>query len=452
MTPSGLPPDPRRDAATVLVEALSGRATSTDLLNRALSRYPADRTRDASLLHELVLGVLRRHLALRAVIEPHVRGPWDRLEPSLRAVLECAAYQALFLARIPPHARVGAAVDAARVLSGEGGSRLVNGVCRSFERTVGPDLLASLPPAVLHSVPEAVLARMEAAAGRPIEPGELAALSERAPSVYRVNRRFADRDAALARLSELGEGCGPTAFAIDGISVSEAVASRVQPLVPGLLLPQDEASQLVVEALAPRDGERVADLCAGRGVKTAQILSVAPGADVLAVDRTGRRLHEASALALAQGLPALRTLAGDAATLPAGLRGTFDAVLLDAPCTGIGTLRRRPEVRYVRRPGDFAAAAAIQERLLRGAVDLVAPGGRLVYAVCSFAPEEGEDVVRRVLADRPDLSIEPVDGAVPAPIRRPDGTCLSLPWRDGMDGFYFARLRRNLSPTSESGR
>lgn len=443
MTRSDLPPDPRRDAAITLVEALSGHSTSTDLLNRALSRYPPERARDASLLHELVLGVLRRHLALRSVLEPLVRGPWDRLEPELRAVLECAAYQALFLSRIPPHARVGSAVDAARALSGEGGSRLVNGVCRAFERTLASDPLATLPPALLHSVPQAVLARMEAAAGRPVEPAELAVLSERAPSVYRVNRRFSDRNAALARLSELGDGCGPTAFATDGISVSEAVAARVLPLVPGLLLPQDEASQLVVEALGPRNGERIADLCAGRGVKTTQILAFAPGADVLAVDRTGRRLHEALALAAAQGLAAPRTLAGDAATLPASLRGTFDAVLLDAPCTGIGTLRRRPEVRYVRRPGDFATAAAIQERLLRGAVELVAPGGRLVYAVCSFAPEEGEDVVRRVLSDRPDLSIKPVDGTVTAPIRRPDGTCLSLPWRDGMDGFFFARLRKD---------
>jgi 16S rRNA (cytosine967-C5)-methyltransferase len=241
----------------------------------------------------------------------------------------------------------------------------------------------------------------------------------------------------VAALAAHGVRARPSTIAPGGVVVEEGAAPGLPDVVPSLAIPQDEASQLVAAALAVAPGERVADLCAGTGVKTTQLLAAA-GAPVLAVDLDGRKLRRLVETARAMDLPVPDVLACDILSLPPDLDGTFDAVLLDAPCTGIGTLVRRPEVRYLRKEADFGRAARLQETLLDRAVRLVRPGGRLVFAVCSFAPEEGPGVVAAVMSRRPGLSIEPL--VAPPSMVRPDGTLRTLPWRDGVDGFYVARL------------
>jgi 16S rRNA (cytosine967-C5)-methyltransferase len=290
-------------------------------------------------------------------------------------------------------------------------------------------------------VPAPLLARVRAADPGPFDDALLASLAEDAPSTLRANRAAASRDAVLADLAARGVTARPTAWAPDGLVVDAGTPLADRTLVPRLLVPQDEASQLVVEALAPRDGETVLDLCAGTGIKTSQVLALAPKATVRAVDLDGRKLARCVDLCRAMGLPPPATTAADARTLPdAGLAATADAVLLDAPCTGLGTLVRRPEVRYVRTDGDVAAAAALQAQILDAAARLLKPGGRLVYAVCSFTDDEGPAVVRAALDRLPGLCLAPI--ALDAPFRLPDGTLRMLPWRHGMDGFYVACLRR----------
>ncbi len=433
--------NPRVDAPLALVEVLSGRCRSTDRVNEARSSWPGD-PRDAALFQALLMGVLRHRMALAAVLRPFLRRPLDDAPPRVREALLCLALQALYLQRVPAHARLSATVDAARQLGGESAARFVNAVGRALERRLGEgDPREGLPPEVLASVPAPLLAAIRAADPGPWDDALLAPLAAPAPSTLRVNRHVATRDAAIADLATRGIVARPTPYAADGLVVDEGTPLGDRSLVPRLLVPQDEASQLVVEALAPRDGETVLDLCAGTGIKTSQILAMAPGASVRAVDLDGRKLARCVALCRAMGLPAPATLAADARTLADGdLAGTADAILLDAPCTGLGTLVRRPEVRYVRRGQDIAAAAALQAELLRAAARLLKPGGRLAYAVCSFTVEEGAEVVARALADRPFLAPDPI--AIGAPFRRPDGTLAILPWRHGMDGFFVARLRR----------
>lgn len=432
--------DPRRDAADVLLRVLDGRARSTDLLNETLAAYPAD-ARDAGLLHELVMGVLRRRLALEAVLGRLVRRPLDRTRPEILEILMILAYSALFLGRIPPHARVHAAVEAARRVGGEPAARFVNAVGRGLERLLADgDPLAGLAPAVRASVPAWVDAAAHAADPEPWDDATYDALAGRSATTLRAHGGAAGRDALLGRLGELGIAAAPARWSPDGVVLEGGAPLRLPELVPRRAVPQDEASQLVVHALAPRDGERIADLCAGVGIKTSQVLGLAPGASVLAVDLDGRRLDRADALCRDAGPGRPERLAADARRLPDALAGTFDAVLLDAPCTGLGTLVRRPEVRYVRRPGDVDAAASLQGDLLAAAMRLVRPGGRLVYAVCSFAPAEGDAIVDRTLAASPGFAREPVP--LDGPFVGADGALRTLPWRHGMDGFVAVRLRR----------
>jgi 16S rRNA (cytosine967-C5)-methyltransferase len=420
---------------------MTGRERSTDVLNRILTERKAE-PRDAGLLHELVMGVLRRRLALEAVVSTFIRRPLDSADPLVVEILLVMAYQALFLGRVPSHARVSSAVDAARRAKGEGASRFVNAVGRALEDSLarGIDLLGPLEPSVRTSIPPFILEQARRIEGAAWTDDLLESLALPAPVSLRVNRRVSDREGLVAILDGMGSAPTNSPWARDGVRVADGSPLRSRKVIPRLAIPQDEASQLVVEALVPRDGERILDLCAGVGVKTSQILATAPGSDVLAVDLDPARLQRAVALCRAMELPAPGTLACDARHMPADLDGRFDAILLDAPCTGLGTLVRRPEVRYVRRNEDIARAASMQREILGAAVRLLRPGGRIVYAVCSFATEEGQDVLASVLAQRPDLSREPAPG--PDSLRTPDGDLLTLPWRHGMDGFHIAMLRR----------
>ena len=208
---------------------------------------------------------------------------------------------------------------------------------------------------------------------------------------------------------------------------------------------QDAAAAMPARLLAPQAGERIADLCAAPGGKTAQL--AAAGAQVLAVDRSRERLAR-----LTENLARLRLEAeirvADATALPE--RGAFDAVLVDAPCSSTGTLRRHPDVAWTKSEADIAALAAIQTRLIDAAIALVRPGGRIVYCTCSLEPEEGEAQARTALERHPRLAREPilpeeVGGLAAAVTRKGDLRILPshalLPEAPGLDGFFAARFR-----------
>lgn len=433
--------NPRVDAALALVETLSGRSRSTDVLNRFLPAYTGRRSRDASFLHELVMGVLRRRMALESILSGLLTRSLSKTEPLVRELLLSMAYQAIFLSRVPSHARVSASVDAARTVSGEAASRFVNAIGRALERKLADsDILEGMSPRLRYSMPDPILDRMKEILGRSPNAGEYASTALTAPSVFRVNRAVASRQEVLQKLEEAGIEAHETPHAPDGLVAHSPGVLRTAGLVPRFLVPQDEASQLVVEALDPQPGERILDLCAGTGIKTSQILGRAPGTAVVAVDRDSDKLDGCLSLCRSMGLPEPEILVRDVRHLVNSMKGTADAVLVDAPCTGIGTLVRRPEVRYLRAESDFKSASRLQAGILSSAVDLLAPGGRLVYAVCSFAREEGPEVVKGVLETRKDVEIG--ETLPDRPFGQPDGSLLTLPWGYGMDGFYVVTLRK----------
>jgi 16S rRNA (cytosine967-C5)-methyltransferase len=420
----------RKTAHRILDAVLDQRKSLDDAL--AAARWDGIEGRDRALVRMLVATALRRlgqidDLIARAVEK---KPPKDE---SVLNVLRLGAAQLLFL-DIPAHAAVSTTVSLCegRLARARG---FVNAVLRRVERE-GAGWREAQDALVLNTPPW-LRQRWEAAYGDAAARGFAEAHLSNDPPLDLTLKK----DAA-AWAEKLG-----------GIALSETTVRLVRAgaiedlpgFEQGAWWVQDAAAALPARLLHVKPGERIADLCAAPGGKTAQL--AAAGASVVAVDQSARRLER-----LQQNLDRLRlkaeTVAADAAVWSS--TAPFDAVLLDAPCSATGTLRRHPDIAWSKAPGDIPALAALQARLLAHAATMVKPGGRLVFSTCSLEPEEGEAQARAFLATQPDWNLEPVRGdeisflsdAVAA-----EGFVRTRPSmladRGGIDGFFIARFRRN---------
>lgn len=435
------PHDARGVALLVLGQLEEEEAFLQPALQSAAAKARLD-ARDRGLALELVMGVERWRLRLDHALAPHVQRGLEQTEPTARRLLRLAAYQLLFLDRIPPRAAVHSAVELARSWMGERAAGFVNGVLRGLTRSEPSwpegDDVASI--AVRTSTPEWLVARWSLAGGAAFAVAMAEAHNRPAPLTVRAAGPAPDRDALAERLRAEGATVQATAHAPDGLHVSghpspfEGAAFR-----DGWWQAQDEASQLVVRLLDPQPGERVWDACAAPGGKTRYISRlmgdrgavVATDVHPTKAERLGRALRGRASVAVHHR----DVVEGP----PPGER--FDRVLLDAPCTALGIMRRHPEIKWRRGPADIEARAALQARLLDAAADAVRPGGLLVYSVCSDTAEEGPDQLAAFVERRPDFTVErPDDTALPL---ADDGTLRLDPHRHGADGFFAARLRRD---------
>lgn len=441
--PRRLTPDARRVAAEILLRVETTGAFADVLLARRLADTPLAPPEQA-LATRLVFGTL----AWQGRLDFHLDGllrttPVARLDPPVRAALRLGLYQLLFLARVPAYAAVGASVDLARV-AGRGATGLVNAVLRraAAAREAGlplPDSATNpiLRLAVEWSHPAWLVARWASELGTEGLPALLAADNAQAPTVVRANRGRTTRAALAAELATAGIAASPCRFAPDGLAL-EGGGARLRGLAAwreGRLAFQGEASQLVVALLGLAPGSVLLDACAAPGGKATY--AAEHGAKVTALDRRAGGVRRLAGEAARLGLH-LRAVAGDARRPP--LRGPFDAVLVDAPCSGLGTLRRHPELRWRRRPEDVARLAGLQQEILAGVAPLVRPGGVLVYAVCTLTHEETAGAVDAFRTAHPRFALE--DAAGPLPVAVTAGPFLrTLPHRQGLDGFFAARLR-----------
>ena len=364
-------------------------------------------------------------------------------------MLRLGAHQLLAM-RVPSHAAVSATVDLARSRTGPASAGLVNAVLRAVGEhdlagwidRLAPDPTADRTGylAVAHSHPEWVVSQLEAALGD--RGSELEALLEAdnaAPAVVLVAR---------PGRCEPGELPGePTPLSPYGVRLGEGDPGAVPAVAEGPTRVQDEGSQLVAVALASAPvagrGERWLDLCAGPGGKAGALLAA------LAAERGARLVanepqpHRAElvrqALAGADGVDEVTSYDG---RQPGWEPISFDRVLVDAPCSGLGALRRRPEARWRKQPGDLDALVPLQGALLTSALELVRPGGVVVYATCSPLLAETGEVLDTVLAARPDVAVEPVSLAVPDAAGPRDGTLQLWPHRHRTDAMFIAQLRR----------
>ncbi len=442
---------PARAVAARVLERVESEGAFADLaLDGELSRAAVG-PRDSGLATELVFGTLRWQRYLDWILAPHSRRRLESLDPRPRVLLRMTAYQLAFLERIPPFAAVDDAVGLARQRAKPGVPEFVNAVLRSFVRR-GAREREPAPPrdpvealALRCSFPTWLAERWVARYGTDDAAALMRAMNERPPLTLRANTLRTTRKALAARLCDEEQiEPTPTRYAPEGLVVAQGGRPAAwRAFVDGDFAVQDEASILVARLLAARPGDVAADVCAAPGTKTTHLAQLMENRGrILAFDPQPARLALVSDTAARLGVTIVEAHRGAVEALAPGFAETCDAVLVDAPCSNLGVLRRNPEVKWRRAPGEIAASAARQREILAAAATMVKPGGRLVYATCSLEPEENEQLVAAFLEGRVDFANDPPSDFPLA--LDPDGVLRCLPHRHGTDGFTAMRLRRAL--------
>ncbi len=417
--------------------------------------------RERAQAQRLAYGAVQRRGTTDAATERLAGRSTRLLDPPVLAALRLGLYELLFADGTPDHAAVDQAVELVKGAGAPHASGLVNAVLRRAARERAQLTAALLDDdstpeaaAVAHSAP-LWLARMwwEELGGETAR-ALLAACNEPAEVAMRVNQAHGERDSQLARLREAGvEATAPTAAWPLAAPELLVIAGRTGEAVPaavlaGDLTPQSRGSAAVVEALDPRPGEHLLDLCAGPGIKTGQIAGRLGGrGEVISVELDPSRAEEVAAQARRLDLRSVTVFETDATTIE--LPAEFDRVLLDAPCSDLGALASRPDARWRKSPKSIARLVEIQERALLAAAKVLHPGGTLVYATCTISRRENEDRVAALLAaaaagDVPPLELEDLGARAPELASAIEPRCLQLrPDRDRTTGFFIARLRRH---------
>lgn len=432
----------RETAVRILLRVERGGAFAQPLLDAAFKRRISPESRP--FLTELVLGSLRMLAALDFAVEWATGRPKGRLDPTLLAVLRTGAYQVLYMS-VPRYAAVSETVDVARALCGEGAAALANAALRRIAG--GP-----VPFPRFHEDPAA---HMTVTLSHPpylVEAFRKAFGDEEARALCEANnlpppvtvRAFSPRigpDELRARLEAEGARPRPGRF-FPGVFDIEGAPESYPSFRKGLFLVCDEASVVPVLLLSVSPGQTVFDMCAGPGGKSVHLAElVGEGGQVVAVEPNPRRARRVEEAGRRFGLANLAVVIGTAQVVAAQQTGRGDAVLVDAPCANTGVLRRRVEARWRVSPEEVARLAALQQEILDASAQVVKPGGRLVYSVCSLLPEETSGVVDAFLRRHPQF----VPAGGPAELERfrtGEGRYLTLPHRDGIDGMFCAVFRR----------
>jgi 16S rRNA (cytosine967-C5)-methyltransferase len=445
----------RELARGVLTRVERDGAFASRALAAALDRARSLGGPERALATELVYGVARRRARLDRALDAVSDRGLAGLSPEARNVLRVGAYQLLFLDRVPAYAAVDDAVEAAKRLAGRGLGGLANALLRRVAERGEPPLPDRERDPLGHLVeacgfPEwlARLALAELGTATALAIGD--ASGEPAPLALRAHRARASRDELAAALAAERPGAVlvPSPVAPDALLARSLDApARTAAFAAGRFAIQDVGAQLVAELCAPRPGDRVLDACAGMGGKTAHLAALAAGrARIDAVDQSAPKLERARAEWRRLGVEGVSVLAADLTRPLPPRAGPYDRVLLDAPCTGLGVLRRHPEVLLRRAEADLTLMAATQRRMLEVVAERVAAGGTLVYSVCTFDRAEGADVVERFLSAHPEFRMEPPpdgSGAVDwRALGAQDGVLRTWPHREDADAFFAAHLRR----------
>lgn len=430
-------------AAVTAVSAVAHDGRSADVALQAVEERG-----DRAAVRAIALGTLRWYLRLAPALAQLVDRPAADMPPLLRALLIAAAHQVEY-SRAAPEVSVHLAVDAARALGLGRATGFVNAVLRRFvrERTA---LLATVDAdlAARHAYPEWLVERLAAAWPERVE-SVLAASNMHPPMTLRV-ATAASREAYLAELAAAGrEAVASKDFAEAVLLVHSAPVSVLPGFAEGRVSVQDAGAQLAALLLDAQSGDRVLDACAAPGGKSAHILQRQPTVKLLAVDDDPARLALVTATFARIGADArsARTRLVDLVAADAlADEPVFDRILVDAPCSATGVIRRHPDIKLLRRSEDIAGFARLQRRILERCFARLAAGGRLVYSTCSVLPEENEQVVRDFLDATPAARVLPWSDELPLPtgaIRQNVGVQL-LPGEGpaASDGFYYACLGR----------
>lgn len=426
----------RAAAAQVITQILAAKGSLSSLLP-AIS--PKIVENDRALLQELCFGTCRFYPQLHAYTECLLDKPLRAKDGDVQALLLLGLYQLLHT-RIPDHAAIGETVEVTRHIKKPWATNLVNGVLRSFQRDSSKinEFLAE-NRAFQSNHP----AWMEAMINKcwPNQFEELiAANNQHPPFSLRLNTHTISRDDYLVLLDEAGISASATRFSPYGITLEQACDPRKLPhFAEGWLSVQDEAAQLSGDLLQLSPDLRVLDACSAPGGKTGHLLELEPSLRVTALDADERRLGRVRENLTRLGVSA-KVVCGDGTKPNSWWDGElYDRILLDAPCSATGIIRRHPDIKVLRTPDELDRLGELQHQLLKNLWPLLKPGGILLYATCSIMPKENSRVIEAFLTRQKDASCDHLDAEWGLP--QPCGRQL-LPQVDGHDGFYYARLRK----------
>lgn len=422
------------------------------LLSEAFKRYRHLTPRDRAFLTELAYGVLRWRGRLDWVIHRYSDLSFEKIEPRVLHILRLGLYQILFLTRTPVSAAVNESVEEAKKIRGKGGASFVNAILRRVAREKDSIVYPSTEGdpvthgAVVESYPEWAVRRWIAQWG--VEKTLLFCreMNQIAPLTLRTNTLRISREALIQRLREKGLSPVSTPFSEEGILLEDAPpVSELPFLSEGLYVIQDEASQLVCQVLDPKPGEIILDACAAPGGKTTHMAQrMRNEGGIYALDVTKEKLKRVREVTERLGITIVKTLWGDGAKpLPIKTDLVFDRVLADVPCSGYGTLRKNPDLKWRRQKEDIERLATLQLSILQNISRYVKADGILVYSTCTVFREENEEVVETFLRQKPEFQLEPVS-LVQGRLKElsPGNYLKTFPESRGMDGFFVARLKK----------
>jgi 16S rRNA (cytosine967-C5)-methyltransferase len=442
----------RQLASEILLKVDIRNAYADLLLDRTLANAPLAE-RDRALLTELVYGTLRWRGKIDDRLNRQLRRPLGDTDPAVRNLLRLTAYQLLFLNKIPDYAAVNEAVRLAKAHAGSKVAGFINGVLRNLlrdrDRTPGDrqthDSIAAL--AVNYSHPEWLVKRWIDDFGRDPTIALMRANNEKPPLVVRVNLRKISREGLLDLFQQNAIPAHATEWSPQGVWLNTRGAiSRLPGFEDGLFQVQGEASQLVGYLLEPQPKEHILDVCAAPGGKTTHIAELMGDAgQVLATDKSARGIRRIEENSARLGLQSIRSECVDMTReFTAPIHQRFDRILVDAPCSGLGTLRRHPEIKWRRQESDLARLSRLQSRILNHVADSVKSGGVLVYSTCTLTRVENADIVEEFLKRHNEFELQDSAGYLPAqaePLTQ-GHYFLALPNRHNTDGFFAARMRK----------
>ncbi|MGO4887831.1 16S rRNA (cytosine(967)-C(5))-methyltransferase RsmB [Anaerobacillus sp. MEB173] len=440
----------REVALHILLQIEKNQAYSNLLLNQTIQKAGL-KDKDVGLLTELVYGTIQRRDTIDYYLSPFVKKGLDRLEQWVLVLLRLSLYQIVYLDRVPERAAIHEAVEIAKKKGHRGISGMVNGILRSIQREGLPLIEEIKDPinrlAIETSHPEWMIRRWCEQFGEN-ETKKMCEMNLTPPSVTaRVNRTKASVEQVMKMLQDEGLIVESGDLSEDAIKITKGSLPKTKAYEQGFVTIQDESSMLVARALSPKGNVKVLDSCAAPGGKTTHIAELLEGQGMVhSLDLHDHKVKLISQQAKRLRLENIHTKALDARkALDYFSKESFDYILVDAPCSGLGVIRRKPDVKWAKKEDDFVKIASIQQNILASVAPLLKPGGRLVYSTCTIDSIENEEVVEKFLADHPSFSLDKtLEERLPKRIDKyckpESGMILLLPHYFGTDGFFIASL------------
>ena len=440
----------RELALKTLDEIESNGAYSNIAIERQKRKFSIAE-KDNAFLHELVYGVIKRKVSLDHIIFLHSKLKRSRISVSILSILRMGVYQIVFLDKVPVSAAVNESVKLAKRYGNEGSIRFVNAVLRKISRYKENQDKSWLPDpdkdplkylSVLYSYPEWICERWTTRYGREFAETLLDAGNWKPDFTIRTNKLRISREALIDKLSEEGFSAQPGKYAPEAVVIDNpGDFTKSASFLDGLFTVQDESSMMSVLALEPKSGENILDVCCAPGGKCSYIAEYsADQADILACDVFAHKLQLVEQNNLRLGLKSVRLALQDALEPDESLKNSMDRVLVDAPCSGLGIIRKKPEIKWTKSVSDIKNIAAMQLQILNNVAQYLKKDGILVYSVCTTEPEEGEQVIEKFLENNPDFSRTLLPKELPV-----GGSQFEMrlfPNIHGIDGFYIAKLRK----------